>query len=260
MPTHDQGHSVHGFLIMTAPSTPNDPSEVESSQQRWSLDDERAALRRQQANDRAVRFSSVLSAVAITLGAALSAFAVVGPNSAEDDVPSAPVDPLALVASETMTGVSFEKESFAAVAIPALDLIRYPWRSELQGWTITFLEPRGRASGYTWSAERRMEVFISEGDDPERIARVLAHEIGHAIDVTLNSPDERREWLAEREASDATEWWPGSGRPDFETGAGDFAEVFATTQVGRDDFKSKVNPEIDDADIALLNRLILRTE
>ncbi|MFW2381383.1 MAG: hypothetical protein ACN4GZ_06445 [Acidimicrobiales bacterium] len=230
------------------------PSTTESS---WTLEDERAFLRRQRLNEQAVRFSSVLSASAVVLGAILSIFAVIGGTS-DPDIPGAPVDPLALDVEQGQSTLTYETADIAAVSEPALDLIRYPWRSELQGWTITFLEPRGRASGYTWSAERRIEVFVREGDDQERIARVLAHEIGHAIDVTLNDSDDRRVWLAERKLANDTDWWPDSGRPDFETGAGDFAEVFAASQVGEADFKSELNPVIDQGDYALIARLSVR--
>ncbi len=225
----------------------------------WTAEDERSLSRRQRVNSAAVTFSSMLSASAVVLGAALSFVALTGGDSSE--VPTAPVDPLALeISSESVAGVTYENERIAALAEPALAEIRYPWRSELQGWSIAFLEPRGRASGYTWSAEQRMEVFVRESDDIERIARVLAHEIGHAIDVTLNTPDERRAWLAERGVPADTPWWPTSGSPDFETGAGDFAEVFAASQIGEEDFKSRVESTIDDGDYALLAQLSLRDE
>ncbi len=176
----------------------------------------------------------------------------------EFEPPSAPIDPLALEVGESASTLAYETAAIAAVAEPALDLIRYPWRSELQGWTIVFLEPRGRASGYTWSAEQRIEVFVKDSDTSARVARVLAHELGHAIDVTLNRPDDRREWLAERELGADTPWWPGSGLPDFESGAGDFAEVFAVTQVGSADFRSELNIKIDEGDIELMAHLSLR--
>jgi hypothetical protein len=235
---------------MTAlPSPPTESS--------WTLEDERALLRRQRINEIAVRFSSVLSASAVVLGAVLSVIGVMGADS-NADMPIAPVTLLALEADDQVSALTYETVEIADVSEPALELIRYPWRSELQGWTITFLEPRGSASGYTWSAERHIEVFVRESDPSDRVARVLAHELGHAIDVTLNSPDDRRDWLTERGLDQDTDWWPGSGRPDFETGAGDFAEVFAASQVGEDDFRSKLNPQIDQGDYDLMTRLALR--
>ncbi|MBT8240404.1 MAG: hypothetical protein KJN63_04190 [Acidimicrobiia bacterium] len=235
---------------MTAVPTPTTESE-------WTLADERAFLDRQRRNEQAVRFSTVVSASAIVLGAILSVYALVGGPSTSD-IPSAPVDPLALQVDGGSSTLAYETADIAAVAEPALDFIRYPWRSELQGWTIAFLEPRGRASGYTWSAERRIEVFVADDDGSERVARVLAHELGHAVDVTLNDSSDRRAWLAERQLDPDAPWWPGDGRPDFETGAGDFAEVFAASQIGEKDFKSKLNLQIDQSDYDLMARLSLR--
>lgn len=221
----------------------------------WTDEDERALLRRQQWNERAVKFSAILAALAVCLTAGLSVHRFLE-NPADDGIPSGPVDPLALRGAEDEL-VAFETERIETVAVDALERLPYPWRSELPGWTIRFLEPRDQASGYTWTAQKRMEIFVEGDDAADRVARVLAHELGHAVDVTLNTGDERRAWLAERGATAETPWWPSSGLPDFESGAGDFAEVFAAWQVGADDFKSSVNRQIDPGDYELLERLAL---
>lgn len=221
----------------------------------WTDEDERALLRRQRWHERGVKLSALLTATAVTLAALLSAYGAFG-ASAVEGAPLGPVDPLALdIPDDELVG--HESSRIEPIAAEALDRIRYPWRSELPGWTIRFLDPRDQASGYTWSASKRIEVFVSADDDADRVARVLAHELGHAVDVTLNDADQRRGWLIERGAPVETAWWPGSGRPDFETGAGDFAEVFAAWQVGPDDFKSRINPEVDAGDYALLEQLAL---
>lgn len=227
------------------------PRDIETSP--WSGEDEALLLRRQRLHERAATMAAILTAAAVSLVAVMAVYDRVDAAPLEAS-PSGPVEPLALQLSEG-TRVGFENPEIEAVAVVALEKIRYPWRSELPGWTVLFLEPRGQASGYTWSGDRRMEVFVDDVDGPERVARVLAHELGHAVDVSMNSGDERREWLAEREVAAGTPWWPSAGRPDFETGAGDFAEVFAAWQVGEDDFKSRVNPAIDDGDYALIERL-----
>lgn len=219
----------------------------------WTDEDEAVLQRRQRWNERAVTVAALLTAAVVSLGAIVSVYDKVDAASLEV-APPGPVDPLALQLSEG-TRVGFENGEIAAVAGEALEQIRYPWRSELAGWSVHFLEPRGAASGYTWSREQRMEVFVEADDDVARVARVLAHELGHAVDVSMNTADERRAWLAERGAAPDTPWWPGSGRPDFETGAGDFAEVFAAWQIGDSDFKSRVNPVIDEGDYALIEQL-----
>lgn len=150
--------------------------------------------------------------------------------------------------------VSFDGERAEDLGPLALAAIDYPWGSQLRGWTITFVDGEGQVAGYTWSQESRIEVFVRPGDDVAAVTRVLAHELGHAIDVSLNDTDERNRWLAQRGAV-AVAWWPTSGAADFETGAGDFAEVFAAWQVGDSDFRSRVAETPSPEDLTLLEQL-----
>mgnify|MGYP001812266201 CR=1 FL=1 len=150
--------------------------------------------------------------------------------------------------------VSFEGDRAARLGPQALNGIDYPWGTELRGWTITFMDGEGHVAGYTWSQESRIEVFVRPGDDANTVRRVLAHELGHAVDVSLNDTDDRTRWLEVRGASTAT-WWPTSGAADFETGAGDFAEVFAAWQTDNDDFRSRVAGPPTQEDFALLRSL-----
>ena len=112
----------------------------------------------------------------------------------------------------------------------ALGLIWYDWQGRLSGWTVEFHPERSGLRGLTFTAERRIEIYVRAGDSTWDIARILAHEIGHAVDVSLNNASERDAWLAQRGIS--VPWWPGSGTSDFNSGAGDFAECFATWVVG----------------------------
>lgn len=137
--------------------------------------------------------------------------------------------------------VAFESPSIQALAGPALESIEYPWREELPGWDIEFVSGAGNIAGYTWSREERIEVFVRPGATSSDLARILAHELGHAVDVSKNSGDERRAWLEIRGAEDAP-WWPGNGLADFATGAGDFAEAFAVWQVGDGDYRGELAP------------------
>ena len=76
----------------------------------------------------------------------------------------------------------------------------------------------------------------------------------HAVDVTLNSPEEREEWQAAR-GIESVPWWPGDGLTDFSTGAGDFAESFAAWQVGTGSFRSRVGDAPNGDQLALMARL-----
>ena len=136
----------------------------------------------------------------------------------------------------------------------ALGQINYPWAEFLPGWSVSFHDERKGVYGYTLVNERRIEVYVRPDQSEEFLAHVIAHEIGHAVDVTLNSPSERTEWQQARGIQGAP-WWPGDGASDFATGAGDFAESFAAWQVGPTSFRSKLAPAPDAAQVGVLEKL-----
>ncbi len=138
---------------------------------------------------------------------------------------------------EQIFGTGFELE----LGLIALDEINYPWAQMLPGWTIEFVDARDELFGLTHTREQRIEIFVRPEQTPSQVAHVIAHELGHAVDVTLNDGDERRAWQEARGIEDA-EWWPGSGTTDFATGAGDFAESFAVWQAGAQGFRSELGP------------------
>ena len=85
--------------------------------------------------------------------------------------------------------------------------------------------------GATLPAERRIEIYVRGDQSAADVAYVVAHEIGHALDVTYLTGAERRQFAAAR-GYDVRKWWTCSGCDDRSTGAGDFAEVWADSQVG----------------------------
>lgn len=113
----------------------------------------------------------------------------------------------------------------------ALASIGYDWGGRLPGWTIAFVAQETGARGLTFTSEKRIEIYVRSGDSTWQIARVIAHELGHAVDLTHNSVGDRETWRTQRDIADLP-WWPTSGGSDFASGAGDFAECFATWQVG----------------------------
>jgi hypothetical protein len=118
-----------------------------------------------------------------------------------------------------------------AVRAATLAHISYPWQERLVDWTIEFVPGRSGYLGATWSAERRIEIYVRDDQSDAELAFTLAHELGHAVDLTFLDSVDRQRWLAARGIDDVP-WWTASGMSDYAVGAGDFAEAFAVWQVG----------------------------
>lgn len=149
--------------------------------------------------------------------------------------PPPPVDPLAERRAEVLA------------------MISYPWQQRLPGWTIEFLPGRTGYLGFTWIAERRIEIYVRASQSPEELAFTLAHELGHAVDLTLFGQAERTSWLEARGRLDVP-WWPGGSYSDFGSGCGDWAEAFAVWQLGGSSM-SEIAAQPTGADLALVARL-----
>lgn len=146
-------------------------------------------------------------------------------SQSTDGVPHGRLD---LAGSRSIPTVDSSTARFEA----ALDLIAYPWESKLPGWTITLQPQRDGYRGITNVAERRIEIYDVSGVGERELAHVIAHEIGHAVDVTYNDTRTRSRWLQSRGIDPNHPWFTGDGLTDFSVGAGDFAESFAHWQVG----------------------------
>jgi len=115
--------------------------------------------------------------------------------------------------------------------VRALNSLPYPWEEKLRGWSIQFHSSKTGFLGLTWPGDRRIDVFVRWDQSDAYLAHVIAHEIGHAVDVTHNSGSDRAAWQAARGIGSAP-WWPSAAASDFSTGAGDFAEAFAVNVTG----------------------------
>lgn len=147
-------------------------------------------------------------------------------SAGRDAIIVAPADPLAEGAPAATDLSEHERTGQAA-----LGRLTWPWHEVLSDWQIVF-EPGGSGHGQTNPTTRRIEVGIPDGADVFAVARVAAHEIGHAADLALNDTGARRAWKTQRGIPADAPWWPTGGGNDFSTGAGDFAECFATWQLG----------------------------
>jgi hypothetical protein len=142
----------------------------------------------------------------------------------------------------------------AARGAVALAEISYPWRDRLPGWEIAFHDAEDGAYGYTLTKQHRIDIYVRDDQSDALLAHVVAHEIGHAVDVTFNDGDDRDRWQGARGIEDEP-WWPDNRASDFATGAGDFAECFAAWQVGPDDFRSRLGDPPTEAQQHLLAEL-----
>lgn len=179
---------------------------------------------------------------------------IASPLSADTQTPLAAAPGVSSEApSETPTEV-VEPSDPRSRGEAALATISYPWEQLLPGWTIDFLPEKSGLFGLTLVPDKRIEVYVRDNQTEALLAHVIAHELGHAIDVTLNDGPDRRAW-AEARGTGSSPWWPGNGTTDFSTGAGDFAESFAAWQVGSGSFRSTLAGPPTDAQIELLAQL-----
>lgn len=151
----------------------------------------------------------------------------------------------------TAVGQALDASSPESLGAQALALITYPWQD--LGYEVAFLPAKEGLRGLTYPYEKRIEIYVRPSDTPETLAHVVAHEVGHVVDVVLNTGTRRVRWLHARGLPADYRWWPASGESDFATGAGDFAECFAVWQVAARSL-SEIDSRCAD-DLALLREL-----
>ncbi len=125
----------------------------------------------------------------------------------------------------------------------ALDLVTFEWQAALPGWRIRFLAPRKGYLAITFREERRIDVYLRPDRSEVAIAHDIAHELGHAVDVTYLNDVDRSEILEIRKLPASTAWWACNACGDLQTGAGDFAETFALIHAPRVKFYSELGSE-----------------
>jgi len=157
-------------------------------------------------------------------------------------------------ATDDTAGIDWDSVALRDRATEALASLTYPWRDRLPGWEIRFHDGTDGAYGYTLTRESVIDIYVRDEQSTELLAHVIAHELGHAIDVTLNDGDDRERWQEARGIEDAP-WWPDSRASDFATGAGDFAEAFAAWQVGTGAYRSELAPPPTETELAVLAEL-----
>ncbi len=119
-------------------------------------------------------------------------------------------------------------------------MIHFPWQQ--LNYQIVFLSPRPGLRAMTFPSQHRIEVYARPNDSASLMAYDIAHELGHAIDVTYNTPETRKNWMKLRGIDPSTPWFGCDACSDFETPAGDFAETFALLMLGPKDFQGRIAP------------------
>lgn len=153
---------------------------------------------------------------------------------------AAPVRAVAVRRAPAPTVPAVAPASEAQRGAAALSRIAYPWRD--LGYEIVFLGPQRGLFGKTVPAQRRIEIYVRPSEDETLLAHMIAHELGHAVDVTYNDDARRARWRDLRGIGAATPWFGCSRCTDYATPAGDFAETFALWQVGPPEFRSQMAP------------------
>jgi len=131
----------------------------------------------------------------------------------------------------------------------AMARITYPWQQT--GYRIVFSGPQPGMQGRT--SPRSMgfiEIYVRPDETVDNLAHVIAHEIGHAVDLTYGNDQRRSVWLQLRGITPRP-WFTCSMCDDFSVPAGDFAETFAYWQVG-DYSRSRLAPPPTPAQLAQL--------
>jgi hypothetical protein len=125
----------------------------------------------------------------------------------------------------------------------ALELVSLP-HGKL-GYRLVAAPPRAGVRAQIDRATRTITVFVSPSDALHRIAHDIAHELGHAYDDRRMTPALRRGYLQRRGVPGAA-WWPRGRFSDLQSGAGDFAEVFALCHAPSPEFRSLLAPRPTD--------------
>ncbi len=138
--------------------------------------------------------------------------------------------------------------------VQALQHVSYPWQERLPEWKIEFRPERAGYLGLTYTAQKKIVIYVRPTQTEVNLQHVVAHEIGHAVDVTHNSSKDRARWVEARRLGKAP-WWPGNAATDFSTGAGDFAESFANVHADTGFFESRLAGRPSKAQQELLEEL-----
>ena len=173
-----------------------------------------------------LRASGVLVAAVVGTGGAASAWTAPAP------APATPV-------RDAVTAAEGEQRSEAEQrGERALASLEYPWR-EL-GYAVEFREYTGGTLGTANSRTKRIVIYVKKSQSHQSLRITIAHELGHALDFEHATVQRRRDYRTIRGLDQSARWFPCDRCTDYQSHAGDWAEVFAYWIAGPGDFRSEV--------------------
>jgi hypothetical protein len=136
----------------------------------------------------------------------------------------------------------------------ALARINYPWQKF--GYTISFEPGQPTYLGLTDSGTRVVHIYVRNNESLDTLARTIGHELGHVLDFTMTSDDERSQYIAIRGINATVDTWYGCNAcEDYSTAAGDWAETFQYWLFGPGQYFSKMGPPPDANQLAQLGAI-----
>ena len=157
---------------------------------------------------------------ALPAGRELTATGTVDPDAIAPQFPMAVPD-----RTEPEVPLTLEERGQAAYEAVDFDLADLDYEISFHGPEFGYL-------GMTFLDENRIEIYARPTLSDDELAFVVGHEIGHAVDHMLNSPEDRQRWREARGVDPDVRWWPAQDTTDWGSLAGDFAECFAAWLTG----------------------------
>src|SRR5262249_25562373 len=121
-----------------------------------------------------------------------------------------------------------------------LAFINFPWQQ--LNYQIVFGSPRHGLRAMIFPDKHRIEIYARPADSARLLAYDIAHELGHAIDLTFNTAEIRQKWMELRGIQPATPWFGCEKFSDFNPPSGDFAETFVFLFRGPGHFYGRIAP------------------
>jgi hypothetical protein len=184
------------------------------------------------------RLRSRVVVIAVTMGAiamgGLIALLVLGGSQARGEEAQAAAD----------AGDLAEERRREALAREARSLLAYD--PERLGFDVVTAPPQPGVRAQIDLEEETITAFVASDEAPHIVAHDIAHELGHGLD-RRHLDDADRDAYLERRGEAGAAWWPAEDEPDYGTGAGDLAEVFAMCTAPSPEFRSTLAPAPEDA-------------